>query len=168
MSGFVVSTKARKSGVFTYRRGKHKMTIQHRAIVASVDLQIAADRAFRTAHTIREGLENARSIGFQLPDDFGSGWTFDDWQSFGSTLVQAELLALVATSWDGVTDEAKEPFPLTVDAVRAMMLCDPAMYQAWSAYSAKATAEASEGNVFALSQIGFSAGARLTAQDALN
>lgn len=163
---FVVSAAARAGGAFTYERDGDTLTIHHRAILPSADLQMAANRAYATARRIREGLDGVAALGFGLPDGFGVGWSYDDWQSFGHTLVQAELLAIVATGWDGVVDEAGQPFPKTDDAIRALLLRDSALYQAWCEYAARLTIEAAEGNASAPSPIGSSAGAGATARAA--
>lgn len=168
MAGFVVKPVEMKAGTFTYRRGKAVMTIKHRAFLPSLDTAMAADRAMRLARTIRDAMETGKALGFALPEGVGAGWSYDDWEDFGHRMVQAELLALVALSWTGVTAADKTPFPLSADAIRLMMLSDPGLYQAWSVYAARQVGSAAEGNVFALSPSLFTAGAHATATDVVS
>lgn len=164
--GFVLSDAVRTDGVFTFKRGGDTLSISHRAIRPSIDLHLASDRAFRLARTIKDGLDGAASLGFQMPEGYGEGWSWQDWQAMGAALVQTELLALLATGWEGVTDKAGDPFPMSPAAIRTLLLRDSELYQAWCAYAATLTVEAAEGNAFALSPTGSSAGAQTTAKGA--
>lgn len=163
---FRISKALREGGVFTFERDGDVLKISHRAIQPAVDLHLASDRAYRLARNIKDGLDGAASVGFQLPEGYGEGWSWQDWQALGAALVQTELLALIATGWEGVTDESGAEFPISADAIRTLLLRDSALYGAWSTYAARLTIEAAEGNVSALSPTGSSAGAQRTATDA--
>lgn len=162
---FRISQALRQGGVFTFERAGDVLKISHRAIQPAVDLHLASDRAYRLARSIKDGLDGAAAIGFQLPEGYGEGWAWQDWQALGAALVQTELLGLIATGWEGVTDETGAEFPISADAIRTLLLRDSALYSAWSQYAARLTIEAAEGNVSALSPTGSSAGAQRTAKD---
>ncbi len=165
---FQFTSAARTGGVFRFERGGDVLEITYRAIYPTVDLAIAADRAYRTSRTIRSALDEGRALGFALPPGLGEGWRGEDWERFGATLVQAELLALVATAWTGATMEDGSPAPLRADYIRTLMIADSEFFNAWSRAAAEAVAEVAEGNVYALSPTGFTAGADDIAQNVLN
>lgn len=166
---FKVSGAVKAGGTFTFTRGEASLKIHHRALNSVTDYAVANDRAFRTAIAMREGMAEGAALGFEMPDGFEAGaWSPDDWQTFAVVLVQAELLALIATGFDGLVLEDGSPLPFSRDAVRTLVFRNPDLYQAWMRYAAVLDAGASEGNVFALSPTMCSAGALPTATDAVH
>lgn len=140
-----LSLEAREGGTFVFARGDDVVTIQHRAIQPVFDFAIAGNRALQTARSMRDGAAEGVALGFQPPTGTAE-WASGDWEVFAARLVQAELLALVATGWDGVTDEDGSPFPFGRDAARTLLCRNDDLYAAWCAYVADLTVEANEGN----------------------